>query len=61
MLVMPRPATVSRVVLVAERRDTPAVKDPYAGHVRRYRLARMRLADAPAPPRAHEHLKRVYD
>jgi hypothetical protein len=61
MLVMTTLATVSRVVLVAERRDTPAVRDPYAGHVRRYRLARLRLADRPAPRRAHEHLKRVYD
>jgi hypothetical protein len=61
MLVMTTPATVSRVVLVAERRDTPAVRDPYAGHVRRYRLARLRLADRPATPRAYAHLKRVYD
>jgi hypothetical protein len=61
MLVMPTPATVSRVVLVAERRDTPAVRDPYAGHVRRYRLARLRLADRPAATLSHEHLKRIYD
>jgi hypothetical protein len=61
MLVMTTPATVKRVVLVAERRDTPAVRDPYAGHVRRYRLARLRLADRPATPRAYDHLKRLYD
>jgi hypothetical protein len=61
MLVMTTPATVSRVVLVAERRDTPAVRDQYAGHVRRYRLARLRLADRPAPHPSHAHLRRLYD
>jgi hypothetical protein len=36
-------ATAARLVLV-ERRDTPAVRDPAAARVRRYRLARTQLA-----------------
>jgi hypothetical protein len=35
-------ATAARLVLV-ERRDTPAVRDPTAARVRRYRLARTQL------------------
>jgi hypothetical protein len=36
-------ATAARLVLV-ERRDTPAPRDPAAARVRRYRLARAQLA-----------------
>jgi hypothetical protein len=36
-------ATAARLVLV-ERRDTVAVRDPGAARVRRYRLARTQLA-----------------
>ena len=36
-------ATAARLVLV-ERRDTPAARDPAAARVRRYRLARTQLA-----------------
>jgi hypothetical protein len=36
-------ATAARLVLV-ERRDIPAVRDPAAARVRRYRLARTQLA-----------------
>jgi hypothetical protein len=39
-------ATAARLVLV-ERRDTPAARDPSAARVRRYRLARAQV-DAPA-------------
>jgi len=35
-------ATAARLVLV-ERRDTPAARDPAAARVRRYRLARTQL------------------
>jgi hypothetical protein len=35
-------ATAARLVLV-ERRDTPAARDPTAARVRRYRLARTQL------------------
>jgi hypothetical protein len=55
-------ATIARLMLVARRRDTVAVRDPDAPHVRRYRLARVQLN----PPRTAgrprlEHLKRQHD
>jgi hypothetical protein len=40
-------ANAARLVLV-ERRDTVAVRDPNAARVRRYRLARTKLAGRPA-------------
>jgi hypothetical protein len=41
-------ASAARLVLV-ERRDTVAVRDPSAARVRRYRLARTQLAGRSAP------------
>jgi hypothetical protein len=41
-------AAAARLVLV-ERRDTVAVRDPSAARVRRYRLARTQLAGRPVP------------
>jgi hypothetical protein len=41
-------AAVARLVLV-ERRDTVAARDPRAARVRRYRLARTQLAGRTAP------------
>ena len=41
-------ARAARLVLVEERRDTVAVRDPAAARVRRYRLARTQLAGRPA-------------
>ena len=41
-------AAAARLVLV-ERRDTVAVRDPSAARVRRYRLARTQLAGRAAP------------
>jgi hypothetical protein len=41
-------ATAARLVLV-ERRDTVAVRDPRAARVRRYRLARTELARRAGP------------
>jgi hypothetical protein len=41
-------ATAARLVLV-ERRDTPAPRDPAAARVRRYRLARTRLTPGDRP------------
>jgi hypothetical protein len=62
MLVMsPTSSAVSRVLLLADRRDTPAVPGRHPAKVRRYRLARLRLNDRPAPTAPHAHLKRVYD
>jgi hypothetical protein len=52
--------SAARLVLV-QRRDTVAPRDPRAAKVRRYRLARVALAAprpaAPGPP----HLRRVRD
>jgi hypothetical protein len=55
-------ATVARLMLVARRRDTVAVRDPDGPRVRRYRLARVQLN----PPRTAarprlEYLKQQYD
>jgi len=41
-------ASLARLVLV-ERRDTVAVRDPGAARVRRFRLARTKLAGRTAP------------
>jgi hypothetical protein len=50
----------SKVVLVADRRPTPAVAGVPA--VRRYRLAKLRLDPRPSDPETrYEHLKRVYE
>jgi hypothetical protein len=40
--------SAARLVLVEQRRDTVAVRDPGAARVRRYRLARTRLEIRPA-------------
>jgi hypothetical protein len=58
MSAMPR---ISRVLLVADRRDVPAVRDPNAAKVRRYRLARLQLESRAAGRKRFDHLKRVYD
>ena len=42
-MTLPARAAAARLVLV-ERRDTVAVRDPGAARVRRYRLARTQLA-----------------
>ena len=52
--------SAARLVLV-ERRDTVAPRDPQAAKVRRYRLARVASA-APRPAAARPpHLRRVYE
>jgi hypothetical protein len=60
MLVMTRPDTSSKVVLVEDRRA--ASQQGPAAPLRRYRLARLRL-DARSSDAAgrFEYLKRVYD
>ena len=55
----PSPDTV-RLMLV-ERRDTVAERDPRAPKVRRYRLARLQLNPRPGVRGRYEHLRRVYD
>ena len=57
---MTYPATSAKVLLVADRRDTPA--EPGAAPVRRYRLARLRFEGRRQDESSRfEHLKRVYD
>ena len=53
--------TASRLLLVSQRRDTVAIRDPTAAKVRRYRLARVQLNAARAASARHEHLKRLHD
>jgi hypothetical protein len=60
MLSMTRPATSTKVLLVADRRSESS--QPASVPVRRYRLARLRFDSRPAEPESRfEHLKRVYD
>jgi hypothetical protein len=53
-------AAAARVLLV-ERRDTVAPRDPNAPKVRRYRLARLQLNGRQTGHGRFEHLRRVYD
>jgi hypothetical protein len=53
-------AAAARVLLV-ERRDTVAPRDPNAPKVRRYRLARLQLNGRGTGRGRYEHLRRVYD
>ena len=53
-------AAAARVLLV-ERRDTPAPRDPNAPKVRRYRIARLQLNGRTTGRGRFEHLRRVYD
>jgi hypothetical protein len=53
-------ASAARVLLI-ERRDTAAPRDPNAPKVRRYRLARLQLNGRSTGRARHEHLRRSYD
>jgi hypothetical protein len=53
-------AAAARVLLV-ERRDTVAPRDPNARQVRRYRLARLQLNGRQTGRGPFEHLRRSYD
>ena len=48
-------------VLLVERRDTVAPRDPNAPKIRRYRLARLQLNGRATGRSRFEHLRRVYD
>jgi hypothetical protein len=48
-------------VLLVERRDTIAPRDPNAPKVRRYRLARLQLNGRAAGAGRYAHLRRAYD
>jgi hypothetical protein len=60
MLVMTRPITSSKLLLVADNR--PATPERITVPVRRYRLARLRLDGRSLDSALRfEHLKRVFD
>jgi hypothetical protein len=48
-------------VLLVQRRDTVAPRDPNAPKVRRYRLARLQLNSRAAGRGRYEHLRQSYD
>jgi hypothetical protein len=48
-------------LLLVERRDTVAPRDPNAPKIRRYRLARLQLNGRAQPRTRFDHLRRVYD
>jgi hypothetical protein len=57
---MDRPLTSSKLLLVADPRA--GLERPTATPIRRYRLARLRLAGPPSQQSDRfEHLKRVFD
>lgn len=57
---MTRPVTSSKLLLIADTRQTDT--EPSTIPVRRYRLARLRLEGRSAEAsRRFEHLKRVFD
>jgi hypothetical protein len=59
---MSAPSAVSAArVLLVERRDTVAPRDPNAPKIRRYRLARLQLNGRAAGRARFDHLRRVYD
>jgi len=61
---LPSDAVSARLLLVPQRRDTVAPRDPNAPKVRRYRLARVQLnppATAARGRARHEHLRRTHD
>ena len=53
-------ASAARVILV-QKRDTVAPRDPNAPKVRRYRLARLALNGRSTGRARYEHLRRSYD
>jgi hypothetical protein len=59
---MSAPSAVSAArVLLVERRDTVAPRDPNAPKIRRYRLARLQLNGRPGGRGRFDHLRRSYD
>ena len=55
------PVAAAARVLLVERRDTVAPRDPNARKVRRYRLARLQLNGRQTGRERYEHLRRTYD
>jgi hypothetical protein len=59
---MPTPAEAATRLMLLQRRDTVAARNPDAPKIRRYRLARLQLNESrPTPPAGTAHLRRMYD
>lgn len=61
MHAMSAPSVTAARMLLVERRDTVAQRDPNAPKIRRYRLARLQLNGRGAGRARFEHLRRSYD
>jgi hypothetical protein len=61
MDVMSAPSVTAARMLLVERRDTVAQRDPNAPKIRRYRLARLQLNGRGTGRARFEHLRRSYD
>ena len=58
---MSAPSVTAARMLLVERRDTVAPRNPDARKIRRYRLARLRLNGRATGSARYEHLRRIYD
>lgn len=58
---MRAPSVTAARLLLVERRDTVAPRNPDAPKIRRYRLARLQLNGRATGRARYEHLRRIYD
>jgi hypothetical protein len=58
---MSAPSVNAARMLLVERRDIVAQRDPNAPKIRRYRLARLQLNGRATGRNRFEHLRRAYD
>ena len=58
---MSAPSVSATRIMLIERRDTVAPRNPDAPKIRRYRLARLQLNGRATGRSRFEHLRRVYD
>jgi hypothetical protein len=58
---MSAPSVSAARLLLVERRDTVAPRNPDAPKIRRYRLARFKLNGRPTGRARFDHLRRSYD
>jgi hypothetical protein len=58
---MRAPSVTAARLLLVERRDTVAPRNPDAPKIRRYRLARLQLNGRTTGRARYEHLRRIYD
>jgi hypothetical protein len=61
MEAMSAPSVTAARLLLVERRDTVAPRNPDAPKIRRYRLARLQLNGRATGRARYEHLRRIYD